>query len=112
MKLRVNLGIDCMKIDKSRMKQVTTKNGKKAAFIELTTYLDTDKNSDFGDHGFISQQLSQEEREAGKQTPILGNCKVVWSDINDVAKETTRPEQSKTAVEEMTMEQLEDDIPF
>ena len=106
MKVRVNVSIDCMKIDKSRMKQVTKKDGSKAAYIDLTTYLDTDKNSEFGDHGFISQQVSQEEREAGTQTPILGNCKVVWSDIDNVAQEPTRPTQQKQN------DLMDDDIPF
>lgn len=106
MKLRVNVSIDCLKIDKSRMKTVTKKDGSKAAYIDLTTYLDTDKNSDFGDHGFISQQVKQEEREAGTQTPILGNCKVVWSELDEVAQEPTRPADPKQN------EILDDDIPF
>lgn len=107
MKVRVNVSIDCMKIDKSRMKQVTKKDGSKAAYIDLTTYLDTDKNSEFGDHGFISQQVSQEEREAGTQTPILGNCKVVWSDI-----EVPEPNQKPVNVREEQQQLMDDDIPF
>jgi hypothetical protein len=106
MKVRVNCSIDCLKIDKSRMKQVTKKDGSKAAYIELTTYLDTDKNSDFGDHGFINQQTSKEEREAGVQTPILGNCTIVWVDTDDVAQEPTRPSQPKQD------SFMDDDIPF
>lgn len=106
MKVRVNLSIDCLKIDKSRMKQVTKKDGSKAAYIDLTTYLDTDKNSDFGDHGFISQQTSKEEREAGVQTPILGNCTIVWTDTGDVAQEPSRPAQPKQD------SFMDDDIPF
>lgn len=89
------------------MKQVTKKDGSKAAYIDLTTYLDTDKNSEFGDHGFISQQVSQEEREAGTQTPILGNCKVVWSDI-----EVPEPNQKPVNVREEQQQLMDDDIPF
>jgi len=88
------------------MKQVTKKDGSKAAYIDLTTYLDTDKNSEFGDHGFISQQVSQEEREAGTQTPILGNCKVVWSDLDGAAQESSAPTQPKQN------DLMDDDIPF
>lgn len=108
MKLRVNLSIDVTKIDKDRIKMGKKRpDGSYGKYIDLTTYLDTDKESQYGNHGFISQQVSQEEREAGTQTPILGNCKVVWSD-QEV------PEQVKTPVNVREEQQalLDDDIPF
>jgi hypothetical protein len=105
MKLRVNLSIDVTKIDKDRIKMGKKRpDGSYGKYIDLTTYLDTDKDSQYGDHGFISQQVSQEEREAGTQTPILGNCKVVWSDIEEEAVEPSRPVKQQ--------ELMDDDIPF
>lgn len=105
MKLRVNLSIDVTKIDKDRIKMGKKRpDGSYGKYIDLTTYLDTDKDSQYGDHGFISQQVSQEEREAGTQTPILGNCKVVWSDIEEEAVAPSRPVQQQ--------ELMDDDIPF
>lgn len=107
MKLRVNLSIDATKIDKDRIKMGKKRpDGSYGKYIDLTTYLDTDKESQYGDHGFISQQVSQEEREAGTQTPILGNCKVVWSDM-EAPEPVEKPDNVR---EELAL--LDNDIPF
>ena len=74
MKLGISIKIDLTKIDQSR--KFVGKNG--AKYIDLTTFIDTDKESQYGDHGFISQSVTKEEKEAGLQTPILGNTKVFW----------------------------------
>ena len=71
MKLGINIKIDVTKIDKSRLFK-----GKQGIYLDLTTFIDTDNPGKFGDHGFISQETSKEEREQGVQTPILGNVKV------------------------------------
>ena len=73
MKLGISIRIDATKIDKSRIHI-----GEKGKYIDLTTFIDTEKEGRYGDHGFISQSVDKEEREQGIQTPILGNCKVFY----------------------------------
>lgn len=80
-KIGISIKIDVTKIDKSRLFE-----GKKGKYLDLTTFLDTASPSEFGDHGFISQSTSKEERESGVKTPILGNCKVFFSDMDSNLK--------------------------
>jgi hypothetical protein len=72
-KLGINIKIDVTKIDKSRLFK-----GAKGTYLNLTTFIDTDNPSQFGDHGFISQSTDQDERANGVKTPILGNCNVFF----------------------------------
>lgn len=105
MKARVNISIDVTKIDKDRIVMGKKRpDGSYGKYLSLTTFVDTEKDSKYGDHGFISQQVSSEEREAGVQTPILGNSKVVWIEGEAVA---SKPQQE-------TQSTLDDDfdVPF
>ena len=74
MKIGISLKIDVTKIDKSRIFE-----GAKGKYIDLTTFIDTDNPSQYGDHGFISQSVSKQEKEQGIQTPIIGNAKVFYN---------------------------------
>ena len=76
-KLGISIKIDVTKIDKSRIFE-----GQKGKYIDLTTFIDTDNPGQYGDHGFISQSVNKQEKEAGIKTPILGNSKVFYSDLN------------------------------
>jgi len=75
MKLGISIKLDVTKIDKSRIFA-----GKKGKYIDLTTFIDLDNEGQYGDHGFISQSVSKEEKEQGVQTQILGNCRVFYND--------------------------------
>lgn len=78
MKLGISVKIDVTKIDKARLFQ-----GEKGTYLDLTTFIDTENEGQYGDHGFISQSVSKEEREAKVQTPILGNVKVFFTGESD-----------------------------
>lgn len=80
MKLGINIKIDVKKIDKSRLFE-----GKKGTYLDLTTFIDTEELDAYDNNGFISQATSKEEREAGVKTPILGNCKVFYTDSQSAA---------------------------
>lgn len=75
MKLGISINIDVTKIEKARLIK-----GAKGTYLDLTTFINTDTPGQYGDHGFISQSTSKEEREQGIKTPILGNCKVFFSE--------------------------------
>jgi hypothetical protein len=78
MKYGISIKLDVTKIDKARLFQ-----GEKGVYLDLTTFIDTENEGQYGDHGFISQSVSKEEREAKVQTPILGNVKVFFTGESD-----------------------------
>ena len=97
MKVGISVRIDVTKIDKSRLYK-----GAKGTYLDLTTFVDTEQQDQYENNGFISQSLTKEEREAKYQTPILGNVKVFYTDST-----TTAP-----AVAAMSIDELDEDIPF
>lgn len=103
MKLMVTVKLDVTKIDKSRIFE-----GKKGKYLDLITFIDTEKEDQYGNHGFISQSVSKEEREAGVRTPILGNVK---------ARELTRgggsgASQGGESFQQPSTDDFDDQIPF
>lgn len=97
MKVGISVRIDVTKIDKSRLYK-----GAKGTYLDLTTFVDTEQQDQYENNGFISQSLTKEEREAKHQTPILGNVKVFYTDGGNAAP----------AVAAMSIDELDDDIPF
>lgn len=97
-KIGISIKIDVSKIDKARLFK-----GAKGVYMDLTTFIDTQVEGQYGDHGFISQSTDKEEREAGVKTPILGNCKVFFVEEGQAA-----PAQTQVA----EVAGFDDDIPF
>jgi|TARA_R110000803_G_scaffold76166_2_gene140724 hypothetical protein len=100
MKVGISLRIDVTKIDKSRLYK-----GAKGTYLDLTTFVDTMVTDEYDNNGRINQSLTKEEREAKVQTPILGNVKVFYTDGSQTGIE-------KPAVADMSIGDLDDDIPF
>jgi hypothetical protein len=98
MKVGLSLKIDVTKIDKSRLYK-----GAKGTYLDLTTFVDTDQQDQYENNGFISQSVTKEERDAKVQTPILGNVKVIYTD-----GQASAPVKQA----DMSIEQLDEDIPF
>lgn len=99
MKVGISLRIDVTKIDKARLYK-----GAKGTYLDLTTFVDTETADQYENHGFISQSQSREEREANAdRPPILGNVKVFYTDGG---------ESRTVALKEMSIEELDEDIPF
>jgi len=73
MKLGITVKIDVSKIDKDRLFK-----GEKGTYLDCTTFIDTENTGQFGDHGFISQDVSKEERDQKVRGAILGNCKIFY----------------------------------
>jgi len=99
MKLGLSVKIDVSKIDKSRLFK-----GEKGTYLDLTTFIDTENPGQYGDHGFISQSISKEEKAANVQTPILGNVKVFYQD-----KPANQPASGGASQAD---DGFSDDIPF
>jgi hypothetical protein len=73
MKIGVALKIDVSKIEKARLFQ-----GKKGIYLDGQVFIDIDQPDKYDNNGMITQVVSKEEREAGTQGPILGNCRIFW----------------------------------
>jgi len=86
--IKLNLNLD--KIDKSL---IYTSPKTKVKYLNLTVLL-RDEPDKYGNDGFIVQDVSKEQKEAGNKGPILGNAKIKLFD-----------NQVKQALED-------DDIPF
>ena len=101
-KLGISIKIDVKKIEKARLFE-----GKNGTYLDLTTFIDTDKEGKYGDHGFISQSVDKEEREQGVKTPILGNCKVFFTDLQSNNQPSNLQQSSPAPTND-----FDDDIPF
>ena len=95
----LNIKVDVNKIKKSRLFK-----GEKGTYLDLTTFINTEEEDQYGNHGFISQATSKEERGQGVKTPILGNVKVFFSDSSE-RQEERPPNFPSDDVDE-------DEIPF
>ena len=95
MKYGINLKIDVSKIDKAKLFK-----GEKGTYLDATVFVDVDNKDQYDSNGMITQSW----KDAIKgQTPILGNCKVFWSDSGEGVG-TPQPKVDQDA--------FEDDIPF
>lgn len=66
------LNVDVTKIDKSEIFE-----GKKGKYITLTLFENRDGTDQYGNDGFIVQEISQKRRETGEKGPIIGKWKHV-----------------------------------
>jgi len=108
MKIGISIKIDVAKIDKNRIF-----HGQKGKYIDLTTFIDTDSPSRYGDHGFISQSVSKEEKAQGVQTPILGHSKVFWGLDQPSQQQRQQSQQQSQGNQGNRQPQNQDpDVPF
>ena len=69
----VSIKIDLSKIDKSRIFE-SQKTG--AKYLDITGVL-TDTPDQYENNGFVKQNTTKDEREAGLKLPIIGNFKLL-----------------------------------
>jgi hypothetical protein len=73
----IKLSIALSKVDKTK---IVEKNGKKYLNLIL---MDSRKQSDYGDDGYIQHDQTKEEREAGEKPDYVGNWKWIYRDQPD-----------------------------
>ena len=79
-KKTISVQIDVNKIDKKRLYK-----GKKGTYLNGVIFLN-DESDQYGNHGFICESVSKEEREQGVKGEILGNVKILGNSkprVND-----------------------------
>jgi hypothetical protein len=66
----IKLNINVTKIDKSAIH--AGKNGK---YIDLVCFENRNGPDQYGNDGFVTQEIPRERRDAGERGPIIGNFK-------------------------------------
>lgn len=67
----IAVNLDVKKIDKTKLYV-----GKKGTYLDAVVFL-KDEADQYGNHGFIVQSVSKEERDRGVKGEILGNVKLL-----------------------------------
>jgi len=73
----IAVNLDVKKIDKTKLYV-----GKKGTYLDAVVFL-KDEADEYGNHGFIVQSVTKEEREKGVKGEILGNVKILGQQGND-----------------------------
>ena len=94
------LKIDVSKIDKSALFK-----GEKGTYCDLTLMDNRDGQDQWGNDGFIVQDIGKVRREAGEKGPIIGN----WNHVGQTKPRTVMPKPNPTAD---AIDKVEDDILF
>ena len=115
-KIGVRLKIDVSKIDKALLFK-----GKKGVYLDATVFIDPSNPSQYGDHGMITQDTPKDIPDG----PILGNCKIFWSEdaqqaynqgMPGVQNALQQPSQASQVPQQQAPSNNEtdfdDDIPF
>lgn len=97
----ISIKIDLSKIDESRIFE-SQKTG--ARYLDITGVL-TDTPDKYENNGFVKQNSTKEEREAGLQLPIVGNFKLLKILSDPGAPVSAQPIQPSEPVQS-------DDLPF
>lgn len=105
-KVGVSLKIDVSKIDKDKLFK-----GQKGTYLDAQVFIDLDQLDQYGNSGMITQAVSKEDREAGQQGVILGNCRVFWSDGGS-APRAQQPQQQPQQQYNEPPADFSDEIPF
>lgn len=101
-----------LKIDVKKINKALLFEGEKGVYMDLTLMDNRDGCPDqYGNDGFIIQDVTKQRREAGEKGPIIGNWKYIGQ------RPTTQngaPPPSKTATADSLDEFQEDsdDMPF
>jgi hypothetical protein len=93
--------INVTKIDKTALYE-----GKNGKYLNLVFFDNKDGPDQYGNDGFVTQDIGKERREAGEKGPIIGN----WKEIG--TKRATPPTGRYENAAAVHSEQDQSDIPF
>ena len=109
----ITLNINATKIDKSALYE-----GKNGKYLNLVLFDNRDGPDQYGNNGFVTQDIGKERREAGERGPIIGNWKHVEtrSTSQNGAKPPTQDKHNTAKANayqpETTQDDADDEIPF
>jgi hypothetical protein len=83
----IKLKISTWKIDKSHLYE-----GKNGKYLNCVLFENKDGTGEYGDDGFIVQDVTKEAREAGERGPIIGNWRHLQTKGAKPSNRNTTPE--------------------
>lgn len=100
----IRIKLDVSKIDKSLLFK-----GAKGTYCDITLMDNRDGTDQYGNDGFVIQDVGREKRDAGIKGPILGNWKHVGQSSRPVQKSMP---PAPAQVDNSATDNMDDDIPF
>ena len=100
-KIGISVKLDVKKLDKARF--FAAQSG--ALYVDLTMFLDANNEGQYGDHGFITQSTTKEEREQSVQMPILGNGKIFYG-LQELKGTGQAPQQQQSGFSQQGQQQM------
>lgn len=103
------------KLNVSLIEKARLYKGEKGSYLNVTGFID-DTPDQYGNNGFLTQDCTKEEREAGLKMPILGNSKIFWSDDNQGQAAQAKKNGYEAIPNQVdrtgNVDDFDDDIPF
>jgi hypothetical protein len=99
----IKLKIDVKKIAKEHLFP-----GAKGTYLDLALMENKDGKGEYGDDGFIVQEVTKEKREAGVKGPIIGN----WRHVEVKGRDVPASEAMKKRDNQASEPDDCDEIPF
>jgi len=97
----IAINIDVKKIDKAALF-----TGKKGTYLNMTLMENREGVDQYGNEGFIVQDIGMARRQAGERGAILGN----WKTVKPAQAQV--PQQAQAQVKQAQADDDLDDIPF
>jgi hypothetical protein len=95
--------INVSKIDKSAIYE-----GKNGKYVDLVLFENRDGEDQYGNLGFVTQDIGKDRRLAGERGPIIGN----WKEIGGAASQPPKQAQESAKSADVPRDEDGDDIPF
>jgi hypothetical protein len=92
------------KINVSKIDKTALFEGKNGKYLDIVLFENRDGTDQYGNDGFVVQDISKERRDAGEKGPIIGN----WKRVEKKTQATRQSEPSNAPAHEDDG----DDIPF
>ena len=86
-------------------------NGKKGKYLPITITIN-DEPDQFGNQGPVVVEQSKEEREAKTPKTYLGNCRVVWTNGDNVNAAPRDGQAAAPPPQPQAAAPAENDLPF
>lgn len=99
----IKASINVTRIDKSGI--YTGKSGK---YLGIVFFENKDGPDQYGNDGFVRQEISQERREAGERGPIIGN----WKHLKKTTTPAGKPQGPADRYQGRTHDDTGEEIPF
>lgn len=101
-----------IKIDVSKIDKNSLFKGEKGTYLDVTLMDNRDGQDQYGNDGFVVQDIGKARREAGERGPIIGNWKHVGQAPPKQAPPQDAHNKAKANAYQPDANDPDDDIPF